>query len=166
MELDSRIARILHEEHGRILDLMGRLEVFVDGPWLRRAPDIGDEYLTILLRELDRELASATAHHFEFEERKIFPALNATGDVTIPYFLRQEHDLLRNLSEYMLPKVENIRRHGFTMDNWAEFRDLSLELVAKHISHIQREEAVMLPLLNGLFAARREGEVISLYAQA
>lgn len=73
---------------------------------------------------------------------------------------------MRNLSEYMLPKVENIRRHGFTMDNWAEFRDLSLELVAKHISHIQREEAVMLPLLNGLFAARREGELISLYAQA
>ena len=166
MDSDSFVARILHLEHDRNLDLMRRLEMLARGPWQGQLPNIGDERLSLLLNELDYELATATHHHFEFEEKKIFPALYAVGDVTIPFYLRQEHNFLRNLSEFMLPKVEAIRRHGFNTDGWVEFRDLSLELSARHVRNIQHEEAAMLPALEGLFAEQRESELISLYAEA
>ncbi len=166
MDIDSQIAQLLHEEHVRMMGLMKRLEGFARGRWGNEYPDIADENIATLLSDLDTELASASEHHFEFEEEKIFPALVAVGDVTVPYLLRQEHDLLRNLSEYMLPLVETARRQGFNTDNWEEFRDLALELAEKHITHIQREEAAMLPALKGLFVETRDDELVTEYAEA
>ena len=95
-----------------------------------------------------------------------FPALSAIGDVAIPHILRQEHDLLRNLSEFMLPAVEKARADGFTGESWAEFCELALELVERQISHIQKEEMGLLPTLSGLFEDDRDGELVMLYAEA
>ena len=166
METDSQIAHVLHDEHKRIMTLMKRLEGIARGSWGSTVPDIADDDIASLLTDLDTELAGASEHHFQFEEVKMFPALIAVGDVTVPYQLRQEHDLLRNLSEFMIPSVELARRQGFTADSWSEFRDLALELAEKHISHIQREEAAMLPALQGLFAEQRDDELVTQYAEA
>ncbi len=166
MDIDSQIAQVLHDEHLRIMDLMKRLEGVARGGWVNQVPDAADDDIALLLSDLVTELAEATEHHFQFEEAKIFPALIAVGDVTVPYLLRQEHDLLRNLSEFMMPHVELARRQGFTADTWAEFRDLSLELAEKHLSHIQREEAAMLPALTGLFMEQRDDELATQYAEA
>jgi DUF438 domain-containing protein len=166
MYLDSQIAQLLHEEHQRTLDLMNRLEEVTTGRKAKEVPAPDDAAATALLADLNAELQATTGHHFNFEEENIFPALTAIGDVAIPHILRQEHDLLRNLSEFMLPVVEKARAGGFTAESWAEFRELALELVERQISHIQKEEMGLLPTLSGLFEDDRDGELVMLYAEA
>jgi len=166
MYLDSKIAQLLHDEHQRTVDLMNRLEEAVTGRQTKTAPANDDAATTALLVDMNAELQATTGHHFNFEEDNIFPALTAIGDVAIPYILRQEHDLLRNLSEYLLPVVEKARANGFTAESWAEFCELALELVERQISHIQKEEMGLLPTLSGLFEDDRDGELVMLYAEA
>lgn len=165
MEFESQIARVLHDEHLRTIDLMNRLEGITTGRKAKEAPPIDDTEAAAMLAELGAELAGSASHHFDFEEENIFPALTAIGDVAIPHILRQEHDQLRNLSEFMLPLVKKARSEGFTSDDWAEFRDLSLELVERQISHIQKEEMGLLPALTGLFEDERDGELALLFVE-
>ncbi len=166
MYLDSQIAQLLHDEHQRTLDLMNRLEEAVTGRKAKAAPASDDAAAKALLADMHAELQATTGHHFNFEEENIFPALTAIGDVAIPHILRQEHDLLRNLSEYLLPVVEKARADGFTAETWKEFCELALELVERQISHIQKEEMGLLPTLSGLFEDDRDGELVMLYAEA
>ena len=166
MYYDSQIAQVLHDEHLRIIDLMNRLEGLTTGRKARNAPAGDDAATTILLADLNAELQGVAGHHFNFEEDNIFPALTAIGDVAIPYMLRQEHDLLRNLSEVMLPMVQKARGDGFTADEWAAFRDLALELVERQITHIQKEEMGLLPVLSGVFEEQEDGELALLYAES
>ena len=163
---DSQIAQVLHDEHLRIIDLMNRLEDLTTGRKAREAPAGDDPATATLLADLNAELQCVAGHHFDFEEENIFPALAAIGDVAIPHMLRQEHDLLRNLSQVMLPMVQTARRDGFTADEWAAFRDLALELVERQITHIQKEEMGLLPALGGVFEEQRDGELALLFAEA
>ncbi len=166
MYLDSQIAQLLHDEHQKTLDLINRLEERITGRRAKEVPGANDAAAVTLLADLHAELQATTGHHFNFEEDNIFPALSAIGDVAIPHILRQEHDLLRNLSEFMLPVVEKARADGFTAESWAEFCELALELVERQISHIQKEEMGLLPTLSGLFEDDRDGELVMLYAEA
>jgi DUF438 domain-containing protein len=166
MYYDSQIAQVLHDEHLRIIDLMNRLEGATTGRKAKVAPAGDDPEAATLLADLNAELQGVAGHHFEFEEENIFPALTAIGDVAIPHMLRQEHDLLRNLSETMLPLVQKARGDGFTADDWAEFRDLALELVERQITHIQKEEMGLLPVLSDVFEGQRDGELALLFAEA
>jgi DUF438 domain-containing protein len=163
---DSHIAQVLHDEHLRIIDLMNRLEGFTTGRKAKNAPTLDDAAASTLLADLNAELQGVAGHHFDFEEKQIFPALTAIGDVAIPHMLRQEHDLLRNLSGVMLPMVQKARGDGFTTDDWAAFRDLALELVERQITHIQKEEMGLLPVLSEVFEEQQDGELALLFAEA
>ena len=166
MHYDSQIAQVLHDEHMRIIDLMNRLESFTTGRQAKSAPAADDAAAAALLADLNAELQDTAGHHFAFEEDNIFPALTAIGDVAIPHMLRQEHDLLRNLSEVMLPMVQKARDGGFMADDWEAFRELALELVERQITHIQKEEMGLLPALSGVFEEQEDGELALLYAES
>ncbi|MDA1098691.1 MAG: hemerythrin domain-containing protein [Proteobacteria bacterium] len=166
MHYESRIAQVLHDEHLRVIDLMNRLEGFTTGRKAKLAPAKDDAAAGALLADLKAELQGVSGHHFNFEEENLFPALIAVGDVAIPHMLRQEHDLLRNLSEVMLPMVQEACSNGFTAEAWAAFRDLALELVERQITHIQKEEMGLLPALSGVFEEQQDGELALLFAEA
>ncbi len=163
---DSHIAQLLHDEHQRTIDLMNRLEEATTGRGAKSAPSGGDSGTRSLLADLHAELLATTDHHFKFEEDNIFPALSAIGDVAIPHILRQEHELLRNISQFMLPLVKRVRENGFAAPDWDEFRDLALELVERQIAHIQKEEMALLPALSDLFEANEDSELVMRYAEA
>lgn len=165
MDFDSQIAQMLHEDHQRTIALMNRLEDITTGRRAKNAPAQDDGPAMTLLADLHAELEATTDFHFKFEEDNIFPALTAIGDVAIPHILRQEHELLRNLSTFMLPLVQRIRENGFTETDWTEFRDLALELVERQIAHIQKEEMGLLPALANLFEEQRDSELVMLYAE-
>ncbi|MBT5192057.1 MAG: hemerythrin domain-containing protein [Rhodospirillaceae bacterium] len=162
---DSQIAQLLHDEHLRTIDLMNRLEEATSGRRAKSAPADDDTAAKLLLADLHAELQGTAEHHFSFEEENIFPALMAIGDVGIPTILRQEHALLRNVSETLLPLVERAREGGFTEPDWLEFRDLALDLVERHITHIQKEEMGLLPALSSLFDAEAASELVIRYAE-
>ena len=165
MYYDSPIAQLLHDEHQRTIDLMNRLEEATTGRKAKAAPKPDNGPAMAMLADLQAELQALTDHHFKFEEDNIFPALTAIGDVAIPHILRQEHELLRNISKFMLPLVQRVRENGFAASDSTEFRDLALELVERQIAHIQKEEMGLLPTLDTLFEEQEESELVMLYAE-
>lgn len=131
--LTRQVNRRLHEEHQATLALWTRLESALAAGKADAA----------LIRAAAASLAEEIARHFDFEERELFPRLEASGEGDIAGLLREEHATIRSAARRFI----ELAKEG-SLEK--ETRALGLELAERLVSHVQKEEMSMLPALEDL----------------
>lgn len=157
MSYRRQIPQALDDEHRASLALYGRLEQAL------AARDA--DGLAKLAAPLARHLEAEVGHHFDFEERELFPRLAEAGEGDIAGLLAEEHAAIREVAASLLPLVGG----GAPAPGVApagEFRMLALELVERQVAHIQKESMALLPMLDDLLDDDADRELSFAYTSA
>ena len=97
----GQVRQALDEEHRTNLDLLGRIEqAFVRA---RGSAASRDPEFAALARNFGRHLRQDIGRHFDFEERELFPLLDAAGEGDIAGLLKEEHEAIRAVATELLP---------------------------------------------------------------
>lgn len=157
MDFRRQVPQALDAEHRSALALYGKLEQALaarDGEALAR-----------LAVPLARHLEAEVAHHFDFEERELFPRLADAGEGDIAELLAEEHSAIREVAASLLPLAGE---GPATLDaaRSADFRRLALELVERQVAHIQKESMALLPMLDDLLDDETDRELSFAYTSA
>jgi hemerythrin-like domain-containing protein len=154
----------LHDEHRANLELLGRVEAAFG-----RATRAGAGY-EVAVRQLAGALAQQVeqdvGRHFEFEERELFGRLAEAGDGDIAALLAEEHEAMRELADELLPLARACADGTLDDAGWALLRRLALEQIERQVSHIQKEEMALLPMLDDLLDDATDRELAMAYASA
>jgi hemerythrin-like domain-containing protein len=145
-------SRALHEEHRGNLALLGQLEAA-----LGRAPrrptgttSAPDAELARLIGALRRQIEHDVERHFEFEERELFSRMAEAGEGDIATLLADEHAAIREVAAELLPLTRAFAEGTLDDAGWQALALGALELVERQVSHIQKEEMALLPMLEDL----------------
>jgi hemerythrin-like domain-containing protein len=152
MDSTRQTARALHEEHRANLELLGRVELAMGSTSraaLRRAVSPGSE-LVRLVAALERQVVHDVERHFVFEEDELFARMAASGDGGIAALLAEEHAAIRDVAAELLPMARAAAAGLLDDAGWAALAGSALELVERQVSHIQKEEMALLPMLEDL----------------
>lgn len=150
MQFQRQITRVLHEEHVSTLALCNRVEEVLAKVGPKGPPAAPPAGLDSLLRELAAALPDEVAGHFAFEEEELFPRLAEFGDADIGAFLMEEHESILPLGRRLGALAGQAAREGFGEADWREFHRLGAELAERMMSHIQKEEMGLLPVLDDM----------------
>ena len=142
----SRVCQTLHDEHRATIDLAERLGGLLESH-RRGLPDAADGRAARLLREIPPAMEAELGHHFEFEETQLFSHLAAIGDAAIGAHLSDEHDAIRSLGRELAGMARAAALNGFDEASWQAFRRVAQDVCQRLLSHVQKEEMVLLPLL-------------------
>ncbi len=158
----GQVSKALDDEHRTNLDLLGRIEqAFARA---RNSAASRDPEFTALTRNFGRHLRQDVGRHFDFEERELFPLLDAAGEGDIAGLLKEEHEAIRAVATELLP-LNDLVAAG-TLDD-AGFRALKravLELVERQVAHIQKETMALLPMLDDLLDDAMDRALAMAYA--
>lgn len=154
----TQVGRMLDDEHRNNLALLERVERAVGG-----APACTPE-LQQLLAQFARTMQVDIGRHFDFEEQLLFPRVTAAGDGAIVALMEEEHETIREVAAELLPLVRSVSEGNVDEESWDRLRMLTLELVERQVSHIQKETLAVLPLLDDLLDAETDGELALDYA--
>ena len=152
MNATRQTARALHEEHRANLDLLARVETALaraSRSGLRQAAAPGSE-LARLMAALESQLRQDVERHFVFEETELFTRMAESGDGAIASLLQAEHETLREVAAELLPLAHAAAQGTLDDAGWTALARDALELVERQVSHIQKEEMALLPLLEDL----------------
>jgi hemerythrin-like domain-containing protein len=156
--------RRLDDEHRENLDLLGRVEAaFARVP---RGQAAGAADLARLLGTLARALEQEIARHFEFEERELFPRLDAAGGGDLAELLAGEHAAIRGVAAELLPRARSAAAGTLDAEGWQALQRSVLEFVERMVSHIQKETLALLPMLDDLLDEETDRELAFAYAAA
>ena len=144
-----QVARTLHDEHLATLGVLERLEAELARRGHDQIPDAGDQALWRSLAEAGALVDSELIAHFTFEEEALFPLLDEAGDAGISTLLLDEHRTILPIAR-RVAALGDQARHGCTAGSWDELRRLGLELCERLVSHIQKEEMGLLPMVDTL----------------
>lgn len=147
MDFTNPVCRILHDEHGRTVALVERLE-----QWLARRrgddpPDTGEPDLARLLADLTTWAEIEIERHFGFEEERLFAFLASPGNAALAASLVDDHRVIRPLGARIAALRRAASARPFEAVEWNEFRRLGRELCAAIPLHVQKEEGALLPVL-------------------
>jgi hemerythrin-like domain-containing protein len=145
---NNRISQRLHDEHCATVALMERLEQLIARYRRGGMPDVGEVAVKKLLSDLSVEITSEVERHFAFEETHLFPQLEAAGDAAIGAHLTDEHRAIRPLGARIAALAREAAAQGFDASRWEEFRRLGQELTERLLTHVQKEEMALLPLID------------------
>ena len=162
MNFTNRISQVLHEEHRATIALMERLEQLVTR-YKAKAPDPQDRAVQQLLSDLSTGVQAEVERHFDFEEGQLFPYLEAAGDQAIGAHLASEHEAMRPLGLQLAGLAREASGQGFDQAKWDEFRRVGLELCARMLAHVQKEEMALLPLLDEVMDPEAEARLYEDY---
>lgn len=147
MNVSNRISATLHVEHDNTVALMKRLKAFLaehrGGP-----PAAGEAGMAEFLSALSAGVTVEVERHFAFEEDRLFHYLEANGDGAIGAHLTDEHAVLRLLGTQLATLARTAAAHGWGAPQWQQFRRLGEEYAEHLLAHVQKEEMVLLPLLD------------------
>jgi hemerythrin-like domain-containing protein len=158
MDFARQVTACLHREHLGSLGLLERVEAALAKA--KAAPGSGDAPWARLMAELEANLANDIERHFAFEEEALFPLVGADQDIA--HLLAEEHAAIRTLAKRIMPLL----RPGGAAQNWAGFREMALELVERQVSHIQKEEMSLLPVLEDVLEEEQDAELLNRYLAA
>ena len=164
MNFSNRVCKILHEEHRASIALMERLEQFL-GAHRRSRPDCAKTDVARLLSDLATGIKDEIERHFEFEERRLFPYLATAGDEAIGNHLTDEHAAIRPIGERIVEFAQTGLTSGFDDRDFEDFRRLGQELCERTLTHVQKEEMALLPLLEETMDAETEAALSQYYAE-
>ncbi|KPK08655.1 MAG: hypothetical protein AMJ64_02900 [Betaproteobacteria bacterium SG8_39] len=163
MEFNLNITRRLHEEHAATLTLWSRLEQLLSGrgaPW----PPVAGDTASACLRECAGALAQEVSAHFAFEEARLFPRLEDSGEGDIAQLLAEEHALIREAAVQFAALQTRAARGELDEAGWRSLKTLALELVERLVSHVQKEEMSLLPALEDLIDEDEDRDLITEYS--
>lgn len=163
MNFSNRVCNMLHEEHLASIALMERLAQFL-AAHRRSRPDCAQTVVKRLLSDLAAGIENEIARHFEFEERCLFPYLASAGDAAIGDHLTDEHAVILPLGHRVAELAQTGLASGFDDRNFEEFRRLGQELCERTLTHVQKEEMALLPLLEETMDAQTEAALGEHYA--
>lgn len=141
-------SRALHEEHHGNLALLGQLETALGRA--PRRPTAPSAELVQLIGALRRQIEHDVERHFAFEERELFRRMADAGEGDIASLLAGEHDAIREVCAELLPLTRAFAEGTLDDAGWQALGRGALELVERQVSHIQKEEMALLPLLEDL----------------
>ena len=156
--ITTQVGRMLDEEHRSNLELLERVERAVG-----RAPESTPD-LAALLGRFAHAMEHDIDRHFRFEEEVLFPLLAEAGDGAMAALLAEEHQAIRDVTEEMLPLVQDMAEGRGDEESWDRLRLAALELVERQVAHIQKETMALLPLLEDLLDAETDGQLALDYA--
>jgi len=158
--ITTQTVRMLDEEHRAHLDLLGRLEQAI-----ARAPSATPD-LASLLAQFARAMEHDIERHFRFEEEHLFPRLAEVEDGAILALMCEEHDAIRDVVSELLPLVRDLAGGRIDEESWDRLRMVTLELVERQVSHIQKETMAVLPMLEDVLDPDSDAELALGYAEA
>jgi len=164
MEFTNRISQKLHEEHRATVALVERLEQLI-ARHRQGAPDVKDRATAQLLGDLSVGIASEVERHFAFEENHLFSYLAAIGDSAIGAHLTDEHGAIRPLGTRIASLARAAATQGFDAAGWETFRRTSQEFCERMLTHVQKEEMALLPLINETMDADTEARLYVEYVE-
>ncbi len=78
--------------------------------------------------------------------------------------LKEEHETIVPVCEQLITHIKQALTGGFSNESWNVSRLLALELVERLVSHIQKEEMGMLPMIDSLLDEDQDTELSNSYA--
>lgn len=164
MDFQRGICRMLHDEHRETIQAMDGLEDLL-ARGRRGVPDLDGGETRKLLAKLSDMIEDEVRHHFRFEESELFTRLAEQGDEAIGEHLTDEHNAMLPVGERVAELARAALANGMSEADWEEFRALSAELIERMLSHIQKEEMALLPLLEGTLEAADDLELVTSYGE-
>lgn len=164
MNFQRQASHALDEEHRANLDLLGRVEQA-----LARAARSGgtrDPDLAQLVASFAHHIEHDVGRHFDFEERELFPRLEAAGEGDIAGLLADEHRAIREVAAELLPLARAAAAGTLDGAGWEALKRGALEMVERQVAHIQKETMALLPMLDDLLDDDTDRELAFLYATA
>ena len=162
MNFQSQVSRTLDEEHRANLEFLGRVEqAFARAPG---PPATGSPELARLSAEFVRQIEHDIGRHFDFEERELFPLLEAAGEGDIAGLLFDEHNAIREVAAELLPLARGAASGTLDASGWAQLKRGAIELVERLVAHIQKETMALLPMLDDLLNEEADRELAFAYA--
>jgi hemerythrin-like domain-containing protein len=165
MDFNNRISQRLHDEHRSTVALMERLEQLIMRYRRSGMPDAREAAVTKLLADLAVGITAEVERHFSFEETHLFPQLKAAGDGAIGAHLTDEHCAIRPLGVRIAAVAREAAAGGFDAARWEEFRRFGQELIERMLTHVQKEEMALLPLLEDTMDAATEERLFQEYVE-
>jgi hemerythrin-like domain-containing protein len=163
MSFANRVNQVLHDEHAAVITLVQRLALLIARH--RRAPPVpSDPALVQLLTDVAGAEAEV-ARHFAFEERQLFPYLDAMGDGAIGAHLTAEHAVLLPLWARLAALAREISAHGLDEEKWNKFLQLADDLCEPMRAHAQKEDMALLPLIEENMDGETEVRLYQEYAE-
>ena len=164
--ISSKVGQLLHQDHLQAIALLQKLEEFLVGQTSKRPPDVKNDQVTLLLKDVSRIIDDEITRHFGFEEGHLFPALAEAGETGMTAFLAHEHGLIRPVAEELGGLARQALESGFTPESWKQFHSLGLEMVEREIFHIQKEEMGLLAAISALIDPMTDAELAMKFAEA
>ncbi len=164
MSYRRSVPRLLHDEHLETIALLDRIDRIILSR--RDAPPAGDPDVDKTIRHMTSSMSATVPNHFGFEEETLFPFLAERGDVDIGVFLEEEHNLMRDVAAEIIAAAGGASANGFDAKSWMEFRRLSAEWVERMMSHVQKEEMALLPILEDALDADSDSQLVARYTES
>lgn len=164
MQFEYQINRALHDEHQNTITYLEKLETELYKHSQDKVPDLADDNLGNIVWQLIPLVEEEIGTHFKFEEESIFPLLQAAGDTDITNLLTEEHRTILPIGERLMVLAKETRNSDLNIETWSEMRRLGLELIERLVSHIQKEEMGLLPMLDTLIDEEQDAELSNNYA--
>ncbi|MFZ4478558.1 MAG: hemerythrin domain-containing protein [Rhodoferax sp.] len=162
MNFSRQTSRALHDDHRANLQLLARAEqAFARAP---RSQAVRDPEFLKLIAALSQHLQQDVDRHFGFEERELFTRLREAGDVGIAMLLSEEHEAIRAVAEELVPLASGAAAGSLDATGWETLKLAVLELVERQVSHIQKEEMALLPMLDDLLDDETDRQLAFDYA--
>lgn len=165
MSFNNRISQRLHDEHCSTIALMERIEQLIMRYRRSGMPDAREAAVAKLLADLAVGITAEVERHFSFEETHLFPQLKAAGDAAIGAHLTDEHSAIRPLGVRLAALAREAAAQGFDAARWDEFCRLGQELCERMLTHVQKEEMALLPLLDDTMDAETEERLYQEYVE-
>jgi hemerythrin-like domain-containing protein len=165
MSYTNRISQTLHDEHAATVALMERLEQLLARGRGVGPPDKADGNVARLLSDLSAGLEAEVERHFAFEEDHIFTYLEAIGDAGIGEHLTSEHAAIRPIGTRVAALARAAASNGFAPAEWEEFRRLGQELSDRVLTHVQKEEMALLPVIEENMDPETEARLYQEYVE-
>ena len=146
MSFNCRTSQLLHEDHQATVGVIEDLDQMITRA-RRSMPDISDPAVKATLTKAAASISDEVSRHFAFEEDELFTLLEEMGDAQIGAHLREEHAILLPLGNQVASLAQTALKDGFSENAWKEFCAKAVELIERMVTHIQKEEMALLPML-------------------
>jgi len=163
--ISSKTGQLLHQDHLQAIALLQMLEEFLIGQTSKRPPDVANEAVVALLKDVARIVDDEITRHFGFEEGHLFPALAEAGETGMTAFLAHEHAMIRPVAQELGTLAREALAKGFTPESWKQFHSLGLEMVEREVFHIQKEEMGLLAAIASLIDPMTDNELSMKFAE-
>ena len=154
----------LYEEHAATLQLLARVERVFTGRAGSYPPIAGDPEWPAFARALLSAIEVEVARHFEFEERDLFPLLEAAGDGDLAGLFNEEHATIRAVAQPLAALLRQALADGLAPQQWQTLKAAALEFSERLGSHAQKEDGALLPVLENLLDEETDRELFGAYA--